>query len=155
MKLYHYHYDKYREDWANMKLEFKKQTEDIEISSEQYSQLQREHDEKMRYLKTEFKQKLEKKKDKIIEVSKKNRECCICLGKLCCDDAKPAKPLLCAHDAFHEHCIKRWVESQKTCPKCRAACTITEFRIHEGKFKNIVLSDTSESYCSYIIKPVD
>ena len=126
LKLYHYHYDKYREDWANMKLEFKKQTEDIEISSEQYSQFQQEHDKKIHLLKTEFKQKLGKKKDNLIEVSKKNRECCICLGTLYCDDAKPAKPLLCAHDAFHEHCIKRWVETTKTCPECRSPCTITE-----------------------------
>ena len=117
-----------------MKLEFKKQTEDIEISSEQYTQLKREYGKKIIHLKTEFKQKLEKKRDKLIEVSKMNRECCICLGKLCCDDAKPAKPLLCAHDEFHEHCIKRWVKNQRTCPKCRAACEITE-----GKFKNIVL----------------
>ena len=119
-------YGKHREDWANMKLEFKKQTEDIEISSEQYSQFQREHDEKIRHLKIEFKEKLEKEKGHLTEECKKNRECCICLGTLYCDDAKPAKPLLCAHDAFHEHCIKRWVETTKTCPECRSPCTITE-----------------------------
>ena len=119
---------------ANMKFEFKKKTEGIEILSEQYSQFQREHDEKIRHLKTEYKQKLEKEKGHLVEECKKNRECCICLGKLCCDDAKPAKPLLCAHDGFHEHCIKRWVKNQRTCPKCRAACEIIE-----GKFKNIVL----------------
>ena len=128
MKLYLYHYDKHREDLANMKLEFKKKTEDIEISSEQYSQFQREHDEKIRHLKTEFKQKFEKEKDHLIGVSKKNRECCICLGTLYCDDAKPAKPLWCAHDAYHEHCIKRWLKNEKTCPECRADCTIPEIK---------------------------
>ena len=134
LKLYLYHYDKHREDLANMKLEFKKKTEDIEISSEQYSQFQREHDEKIRHLKTEFKQKFEKEKDHLIGVSKKNRECCICLGTLYCDDAKPAKPLWCAHDAYHEHCIKRWLKNEKTCPECRADCTIPEtckfLRVH-------------------------
>ena len=111
---------------AKMKLEFKTKTEDIEISSEQYSQLQQEYDKKIQLLKTEFKQKLGKKKDNLIEVSKKNRECCICLGTLYCDDAKPAKPLWCAHDAYHEHCIKRWLKNEKTCPECRADCTIPE-----------------------------
>ena len=146
LKLDHYHYDKYKEDWANMKLEFKKQAKDIEISSEQYIQLQRKFGKKIIHLKTEFKQKLEKKKDKLIEVSKKNRECCICLGKLCCDDAKPAKPLLCGHDAFHEHCVKRWLKNQKTCPECRDKCAIKD----NGKFKNVGLS---ESYCTNQLIP--
>ena len=49
-----------------MKLELKKKTEDIEISSDQYSQFQQEHDEKILNLKTEFKQKLEKEKGHLI-----------------------------------------------------------------------------------------
>ena len=122
MELYESHYNKYKEEWTKMKLEFEQQTENVDISSEQNYQFHLDHNEKLHCLKTEFKRKLEKEKERYMEVSKANRECCICSSKLCCDDAMP---LLCGHDEFHENCMKIWLKEKKTCPICRADCTAT------------------------------
>ena len=122
LELYKSHYNKYKEEWTKMKLDFKQQTENVDISSEQNYQFHLDHNEKLHCLKTEFKRKLEKEKEHYMEVSKENRECCICSSKLCCDDAMP---LLCGHDEFHENCMKIWLKEKKTCPICRADCTAT------------------------------
>ena len=122
LELYKSHYNKYKEEWTKMKLEFKQRTENVDISSEQNYQFHLDHNEKLHCLKTEFKRKLEKEKEHYMEVSKENRECCICSSKLCCDDAMP---LLCGHDEFHENCMKIWLKEKKTCPICRADCTAT------------------------------
>ena len=141
MKLYNNHYVKHKEEWTKMKLEFKQQTENIDTSSEQYLQLHQEHNEKLHHLKTEFKQKLEQEKEHYMEVSKESRECCICSKKLCDD----AYPLLCGHDEFCKNCMNIWLKNGNTCPICRADCTMTE----ACKFKNIMLPDSSETYCSH------
>ena len=145
MELYKSHYDKYKEEWTKMKLEFKQQTENVDMSSDENYQFHRDHNEKLHLLKTEFKRKLEKAKEHYMEVSKESRECCICSNKLC-DDAYP--PLLCGHDEFCKNCMNTWLKNEKTCPICRADCRMPE----ACKFKNIMLPDTSETYCSCYIQ---
>ena len=56
--------NKHTEDWNGMKLEFEKQTKNIDKLSGQYSQFYQEYSEKLHRLNTEYKQKLEKRKEK-------------------------------------------------------------------------------------------
>ena len=63
LELYNNHYIIHKVEWTKMKLEFKQQTENIDTSSEQYSQLHQEHNKKLNHLKTEFKRKLEQEKE--------------------------------------------------------------------------------------------
>ena len=123
MKLQSNLVNKHTEDWNGMKLEFEKQTKNIDKLSGQYSQFYQEYSEKLHRLNTEYKQKLEKRKERLVEVSEENRQCCICLCKQSCDDAKP---LRCGHE-FHENCINEWLRrGETTCPECRADCSMTE-----------------------------
>ena len=109
--------DKYNEDRTSMKHEFAKQTENIDKLSKQYSQLYHEHNKKLYSLATENTQKFEQEKVHLLRVSEENRQCCICLGKLSSDDAKP---LLCGHDDFHKNCINQCLKKKNSCPLCRA-----------------------------------
>ena len=137
--------DKYNEDRASMKHEFAKQTENIDKLSKQYKQLLQEHNKKLHSLATENTKKFEQEKEHLLKVSEENHKCCFCLDKICYDDAKP---LRCGHE-FHENCINEWLRIGKTtCPECRADCSTTE----PCKFKNSMLSDTSETHCSHCIK---
>ena len=130
---------KHTEDWNCMKLEFEKQTENIDKLSEQYSQFYQEYNKKLHRLNTEYKQKLEEEIQHLVEVSEENRQCCICLCKLSCDDAKP---LRCGHE-FHENCINEWLRRGKTaCPECRTDCSLAE----QCKFKNFMLPDMLQKY---------
>lgn len=47
--------------------------------------------------------------------------CTICLE----DDAK--HKLVCGHE-FHSHCIKRWLQSNRTCPVCRTVIPVPRVR---------------------------
>ena len=93
--------------------------EETKTSNQQL--LYQEHQEKLHQLKTEYEKNSKQAKDILEKLHHKTHTCCICLEKMCKEDAK-AVP--CGHE-FHGNCINKWLETHKECPICRQDCKTT------------------------------
>ena len=52
-----------------------------------------------------------------LEQVENSSEICV----ICQDEVKTGRRLRCSHE-FHEDCLRPWLRSKNTCPKCRTVC---------------------------------